>query len=684
MAERIYSLGSDIGGTFTDVAVVDQQTGELYLGKRLTRVGAEHEGIAHAVAATGVPLDRVDVAFHGTTLVINALLQRRGSKAALLTTAGFEDIIFMGRGNRPEIFNPFYARHAPLVTPDLVYGVTGRIDAAGTVVTELDEAGVVALAGTLREQGVESVAICFLNAYVNPAHEQRARELLHRELPGVLVTISSELSGEWREYERSCTTLANAYVAPKVDAYLGSVEGRLRADGFGGALYVLHSAGGALPLEAARAQPIRMVESGPAGGVIGAEHLARSLGLGDVVFFDMGGTTAKSVAIEGNQFQTRDDYWIGGYARGFPVQIPTVDIVEVGAGGGSIAWLENGTRLRVGPISAGALPGPACYDLGGTEPTVTDANVFCGRIQPDFFVGEITLNPEAARKAISDLAQRAGLEPGRLALGILELANLEMATSVRRQTLERGRDPSGYTLIASGGAGPGHACDVAAEVGIRRVLIPPHPGHFSALGMAASQLKAEHRVTIQAALSSVDCDEVNRQLRPIRMELRQRLGSGPDDPASSTRLWAYLRYQGQEHRLKILVSDQGEGELVPAELPALERRFEAEYQANFGRSYPGAGVELVGFEVECLRRVNAVDSFGTGGKADGLAPLGEREVLFNDRQGGRQLTPIFPRGQVEARVGPAIIFEPGSVTVVPPGWTIEQVEGGSILLEREK
>ncbi len=684
MNKSAFTVGSDIGGTFTDVVAVDQATGKLHLGKRLTRSGHEQDGIAAAISETGVAPGDIDIVFHGTTLVINSLLQRRGARTAFITTAGFEDILSLGRGNRPQIFNPFFKRDEPIVPRELCFGVKERVNARGEVVKSLNEAEVRALAKKLSSFEVEAVAICLINGYANPAHEIELRRIIHEHAPEMAVSISSELSGEWREYERGCTTAANAYVMPLMQTYLGSIESRLIADGIVGPLYILHSAGGAIPLEAARNQPIRMVESGPAGGVVGAQRIAKILALGDCVSFDMGGTSAKSAAIENDHFQTREDYWIGGYECGYPVQIPTVDIVEVGAGGGSIAWLEKGSRLRVGPISAGASPGPACYGLGGTQPTVTDANVFCGRIAPEYFVGEIKLDKEAATTAVENLAKQAGIDPLRLALGILELANITMANPVRRLTLERGRDPAGYTMIASGGAGPGHACDVATEVGIRRVLIPPHAGHFSALGMALSQLKAEHRLTVQATLDGLEFDDLNRQLSEVEKELRERLNAAGDrdiaPDAVTNRLWALMRYVGQEHRLRVLAVDNA-SRLKPKDIAPLVETFEKEYQSNFGRTYPNGRIEFVGFEVEVARRVNAVEEY------DGNAELGHhrgfegtKEVIFAERQGGKQETPVMPRSNITVRSGPAVIYESGSIAVVPPGWSISTLQDGSMLL----
>lgn len=686
MTEHKFTFGSDIGGTFTDVVAVDQTNGKLRLGKRLTRPGHEQDGIAAAIAETRVPPENIDIVFHGTTLVINSLLQRRGARTAFITTSGFEDILALGRGNRPQIFNPFFKRNEPIVPAELRFGVNERIDAHGKVTREIDENEIVELAKELKSLAVEAVAICLINGYANPVHEIALRHIINEQAPDIIVSISSDLSGEWREYERGCTTAANAYVMPLMQAYLSSIEDRLKIDGIACPLYILHSAGGAIPLEAARTQPIRMVESGPAGGVVGAQRLAKILGLGDCVSFDMGGTTAKSAAIENNQFQTRDDYWIGGYECGYPVQIPTVNIVEVGAGGGSIAWLEHGGRLRVGPISAGASPGPACYGLGGIQPTVTDANVFCGRIASEYFLGEIRLDRGAATAAIENLAAQAGIDPLRLALGILELANIEMASSVRRQTLERGRDPAGYTLVASGGAGPGHACDVAAEVGIKRVLIPPHAGHFSALGMALSQLKAEHRFTVQATVDGLDFGELNQNLAEIERGLRKRLGvplEGSDLGAVSNRLWALMRYVGQEHRLRVLAVDDAP-RLRPEDIEPLVDAFEREYQSNFGRTYPNARIEFVGFEVEVARRVNAVEEY------DGNAELGRyqgfegmKQVIFFERQGGQLETPVMLRSNISVSAGPAVIYEPGSIAVVPPGWSISTLQDGSILLVAE-
>jgi N-methylhydantoinase A len=443
-------LSADVGGTFTDVAAFDETTGALRLGKTLTTPQRLVTGIENGVGKAGTRFQAAGLFLHGTTVAINTILERSGARCALLTTQGFRDIYEIGRVNRPESYNLFFNKHTPLIDRDLRFEIAERIDSQGSVLVPLDEEQVRTVVRDAVKAGVEAVAILFLHSYRNAAHEKRAKEIVESEFPQLFVTASHELSQEYREYERTSTAAANAYVGPRVQRYLTEMEAHLHEAGFGGNFLIVQSTGGLFGVDDARRSCIRMLESGPAAGVVGAKALCDSIGIPSAIAFDMGGTTAKAGVIDRGHVLMTGGALIGGYATGLPVQMPMIDIQEVGTGGGSIARVEVGKALRVGPESAGASPGPACYGLGGTEPTITDANLVLGRLAPDRFLGgEMKLDLAAAKKALTDkIAKPLGLDPIEAAEGILRIANTKMAHVVRWVTTERGLDAADFSRVA--------------------------------------------------------------------------------------------------------------------------------------------------------------------------------------------------------------------------------------------
>ena len=673
-------IGADIGGTFTDIASI--QAGRLRVGKRLTTHGSEGDGIIQAVADAEVPLtDAHTVIAHGHTLVINALLERKGAHTALVTTQGFGDMLDVGRGSRPEMFNFRYRRDPVLIPPERRYELAERAYADGEIAIAPSAADLASLVHQLREAEIESVAVAFLNSYVQPANERHVRDYLQAALPGVAVSISSDLSRQWREFERFTTATANAYVAPVAERYVVRLIDDLRRRGFAGEFVVLDSNGGALSVDTARRYPVRTVESGPVAGVLAARDLAVRFSFENVATIDMGGTTAKSCLIERGRSASTELYWIGGFDRGFPLQIHCIDVTEVGAGGGSIAWMDESGRLRVGPQSASSHPGPASYGFGGTHPTVTDANVYCGRLDTDNFVGSLTLDADAAREAIDRLGQKLGLDSDRLALGILKLANLSMAAAVRRQTIERGRDPREFLLIAYGGAGPMHACEVAAEVGITRVVVPLFPGHFSAIGMLGVNLRFDRRELFRARLDEVRRLALGAVIARIGHELEVDMRSGNllDRVHASFSHSLALRYQGQDHTL-----------MIPARTPGLSldedfaaffrKSFEEEYLRRYGHLDPQAAVEIVELEVVVERQI------GTSEAEDPqLVPGPESRITSRFSLDGHPVTSeviaraALPRDQTFS--GPMIVYEEGATTVLPPGVTGEVAASGELLLD---
>ena len=671
-------LGVDIGGTFTDLAFASKEV--FAVGKTLTTPGEEQNGVLAAIEQAGVDLARPGLVFaHGTTLIINSYLERRGARTALVTTAGFGDVHEMGRGNRPEIFNPFYRRNSALVPTELRFEITERVHSNGDVIRRPSVGELSDLVRKLKRKGVESVAVGFLNSYVQSENEEFVGKYISDHLPGVPVTISSDISRQWREYERFTTAAANAFVRPLVAEYLDKLLASVGAKQFAGEFVVLDSAGGALDPNTARSYPIRLVESGPVAGVIGARDLGISLGIDQLVSFDMGGTTAKCCLIEGGSYASTELYWVGGYSVGFPVAVPTVEVTEVGAGGGSIAWKDDDGRLHVGPRSAGANPGPACYGLGGLQATVTDANLVAGRLPEHHFAETISLDLDAGRRSIERLAASLQLSPVRVALGIIRLANLSMAAAVRRQTLERGRDPREFTMVAFGGAGPMHACEVAREVGIRKVVIPLRPGHFSAIGMLKTNVRLEHREAFPAALATIDVGRLQEAISRAGELVRRRVESGSSDQVELTYSLA-IRYHGQEHSL--LVPQPRPGLTVTSHaLVELRALFEEEYVRRYGHLDELSSLEIVFFQVLAERRLPNVSAAQFSATAE--RQIEESVVCFEDYPDGIRADVIAREAlAVGATIlGPCILYEDGCTSVIPPGARAEVAKDGSLIVD---
>ncbi len=495
-------VGVDIGGTFTDL--VGYRDGVIITSKTSTVPADPTDGIVMALNLAGCKLAAMDEMIHGATIAINTVLEHKGAKTALLTTAGMRDVYAVGRGNRPDAFNLFFHRPRPLVPRDLTFELRERMNAAGEILVPLDPVAVVARAQQLVALGIEAVAVCFLHSYANPAHEILAGELLRRELPALFVTLSHEILREFREYERTSTTVLNAFVGPRVSRYLSRFEGFAKELQFGGQIAIMRSNGGTMSVGEARRAPVAMMESGPVAGMIGAGRVAQILGIERAIGFDMGGTTAKTSLITEGVAPIEEGYVIGDAFSGQPMQLPVVDIVEVGAGGGSMAWCDERGGLHVGPQSAGADPGPACYGRSGVEPTVTDADLILGRLNDARFLGgRMQLDRARGETAIGQIGQKLGLDTLRAALGIAIIVDSAMSLAVRAVSVKRGIDPRETTLIAFGGAGPLHAVAIAREISIPKVVIPKLPGAFSALGMLMAQWRQDFVRTLIGELGKV-------------------------------------------------------------------------------------------------------------------------------------------------------------------------------------
>ena len=678
-------LAADIGGTFTDVAAFDEASNRLLLGKSLSTPQAMVEGIEVSVAKAGTHFAETGLFLHGSTVAINTMLERTGAKTALVTTRGFRDVYEIGRINRPDSYNLFFQKHAPLVPRRHCYEVTERMFADGRVHTPLDEAELLALADVLEQERIEAVAVLFLHCYRNPAHELRAKGLLQQRLPQVFISTSHELSQEYREFERCSTVVANAFIGPRVRRYLGEIGERIEREGFRGSFLVVQSTGGLFELDKAKSECIRILESGPASGVIGTQALCHALAMNDAIAFDMGGTTAKAGVILNGRALTTGHALIGGYDRALPVQVPTIDIFEVGTGGGSIARVEHGGALHVGPRSAGAEPGPACYGRGGKEPTITDANLLLGRLGADRFLGgEMKLDFAAAENAMRQrIAEPLGLSVTDAANGILRIAATKMSYAVKGVTTERGLDVGSFALVAYGGAGPLHATAVAREIGIRKVIIPRAPGHFSAFGMMFADLRYDYVRTRFTRLDQLDFAAFETVYRELERQGRQAIADSAVMPREVVVHRSLdMRYVGQEHSVTVDIPHEY---FANRDRTGIKALFDAVHEQRYGTSAPAEPAEIVSLRTTVTGEVEKPNLEAIAGGSDvppEAAKTGSRKAYFA-AAGGFVDTPTFARSALLAgnRIeGPALIEEHASTTVALPNDSVEVDAVGNLII----
>ena len=674
-----FQLAVDVGGTFTDLVAAPEgqgcQTAPIR-SKVRTTPGQFEAGVLDALIASSVPPSAVRTFIHGSTIVINAITERRGTRTAFVTTQGFKDILLIGRGNRPDLYNLAYHKPPPLVPRSLCYELAERMSHLGEVIEPLDEEQIGVVVEQLRHAGVGAVALCLLHSWANPAHEARAASLMRLRLPGIAVVASHEISGEWREYERSSTSVLSAYVQPAVVKYLESLRRELARQGLTADSFVMRSNGGVCTFDHAQRSPITLLESGPAAGVTAAAALGERIGSPHVLTLDIGGTTAKTSAVRNGRIPVRSLHHIEATpsSPGYPVQVPVVDITEIGAGGGSLARVDRAGNLHVGPVSAGAQPGPACYATGGYGATITDANLVAGWLNPEFFLGgAIQLDVSAAEKALGDLGRAIGTDAQTAARGVLRVGLARMANALRLVTLQRGHDPRDYAFVAFGGAGPVHAAMLARELGIRQVVIPPGPGHFSAFGMLAGEIRADAACTGIGKLEPAQLAAVvDRAERDARREL------GSVGPPVRIRRYASLRYRGQEHTIEVPVPA---GPIGPAEVASLRREFDMrsfELYA-FSLSEP---LELVGARATAAIPADAPawtwgDGCGCGGRE-----VPSRLVDF-DSHGGRLETIVLDRCSLapgDVLAGPCVIEETAATTLVLPGQVVHCDELGNLIV----
>ncbi|MGE3935942.1 MAG: hydantoinase/oxoprolinase family protein [Rhodospirillaceae bacterium] len=678
-------LAADIGGTFTDVTAFDEKTGRLSFGKALSTPDRLVEGINAGVAKAGADYAAAGLFLHGSTIAINTILERTGATTALITTEGFRDVYEIGRINRPDSYNLYFQKHRPLVERALCFEVAERVLADGEVLVPLDEDAVAELADDLAARGVDAVAILFLHCYRSPDHEARAKKIIEARQPQMFVSASHELSQEYREFERTSTVVANAYIGPKVRRYIGEIDDHLRRAGFGGSFMIVQSTGGLYESSQARTYCVRMLESGPAAGVIGTQALCRTLGLDGAIAFDMGGTTAKAGVIYQGEALTTGAALIGGYEKALPIQIAMMDIFEVGTGGGSIARVEKGGALHVGPQSAGAQPGPACYGLGGTEPTVTDANLVLGRLGADRFLGgEMKLDARAAERALKEkVADPLGMDVTAAADGILRIATTAMSYAVKGVTTERGMDVGDFALVAYGGAGPLHATQIARELGMRNVIVPMAPGVFSAFGMLYSDLRYDFVRTWFTRLHEADFDQVEAVYRDLEEEGRRIVGAASVTPAKVTvKRAADMRYVGQEHAVTV---DLPMKLFAKKDRDGIKRAFDAQHEIRYGTSAPDERAEVVSLRttVTGILKKPPQEKIKAGrAEPPKAAATGRRKVYF-DAAGRYVNTPTYARAALTAgnRIkGPALIEEHASTTVLMPGDALKVDAWGNLVI----
>jgi len=676
-------IAVDIGGTFTDLVAVDDR-GQVYRSKSLTTPDDLARGIQDCLSGAQIDVAGANFFVHGSTVTINAVLERKGARTGLITTKGFRDVYEIGRGNRPEGYNLFFKRPVPLVSRDLRMEVNERLYASGELLQPLDDQSVMAAIDVLKSAGVESVAVCLLHSYANPIHEKRLGELLRQYFPEAYVSLSHEILREFREYERTSTTVLNSYVGPIVSGYLVSLEKMLGDAGFSGTFRVMQSNGGVMSAETAMKMPVTMMESGPVAGVIAAAHLGEQLDCRHIISFDMGGTTAKASLIKDFHPEVTSSYYVGGYVSGHPMMLPVVDLVEVGNGGGSIAWIDPAGGLKIGPQSAGASPGPACYGQGGTEPTVTDANLIVGRIDPEYFLGSgIRLQREKAAQAITEkIGQPLGLSLEEAALGILTIANFNMSLAVRAVSVEKGYDPRDCVLVPSGGGGALHAIAIARELSVPRVIIPPMPAHFSAFGMLLADLKHDYVQTFVRELSETtgaEIADVFVSLEKSATEILTEEGAAREQIV--LRRFLDMRYRGQEYTLPVPINEDLR---AISDFNAIRSRFDQLHQEHYGHSAPKEPVVMVNLRLSALGRFEnrlslASSSSGGGEKGE----RGKRRVIFDSGQQPVDC-PIYLRSGFKAgdRLdGPAVIEEQGATILLYPGDKMRVNELGHLVID---
>ena len=674
-------VGVDVGGTFTDFVLVDEKRDLIFTGKRLTTPEdpglAITDGLERLVSESGTSVPELDAVVHGTTLVANTIIERKGAKVGLITTKGFRDSLEMGREIRYDLYDLFFEKPEPLAPRFLRQPVDERIDAKGNVLRPLDENTLGAAAEKLVAEGVEAIAICFMHAYANDAHERQAKEILDAKYPDMPITTSTEVAPEIREYERANTACANAYVLPLMQRYLGDLSQKLSDQGLKQPLYLMQSGGGIASVTRGQAAPIHLIESGPAAGATAGAFYGRLTGTERVISFDMGGTTAKMCLIEEYEPEHAHEFEAGRVRRfkkgsGLPLKVPVIDLIEIGAGGGSLARVDNMGLLKVGPDSAGSEPGPVCYGLGGTQPAVTDADLLLGYLSPEYFLGgEMDLDLGLVKDAVEEkLANVTGLSVEEVAAGIHTIVNENMASATRMYIAEKGRDPRRYALVASGGAGPVHAYGMAKLLKISRVICPLGAGVLSALGFLVAAPGTDSVRSYVSRLENLDWDRLNRLFREMEEEAMAQIVEAGADPATVTmRRRADMRYSGQGFEIDVPVPD---GEMDGSAADVMRQSFLDKYQELFGRQIDDLPIEALTWRIYASGPTPNVELNFAGQQIDEEpSDKGERQVYFPET--GYATCRIYNRYALkpgDSFRGPAVIEERESTAVAGPDTTV--------------
>lgn len=662
-------LATDIGGTFTDVVYFDEETGELKLAKSLTTPHDLTQGIVNSVKQGGINGRDVGFFVHGGTTVINAITERKGVRTALVTTAGFRDILEIARGNRPDLYNLRFVKETPFVPRALRFEVRERVDAKGRVLDPLHLEDLDTIVEVCEREGVEAIAVLFLHSYVAPAHEIACAENLRKRLPGIPITASHQITREWREYERANTAVLNAYVQPIVQQYFDRLEARLVELEVDCPYFEMQSNGGTTSFGWAREHPITLIESGPAAGVNGAAIISELCGEPDIIYLDIGGTTAKCSTLHNGQAGITTEYRLEWTRTkfGYPVRTPVVDLVEIGAGGGSIAWFDPAGSLNVGPASAGADPGPACYGRGGKQPTVTDSKLLTGVINPDYFaVGQFTLDVAKAEAALKPVAQRLGTTVEGAAVSIIRVVDANMINALKRISIQRGHDPREFALVAGGGGGPMHAALLGRELGVKEVIVPLYPGLFSAWGMLAAEPRRDFVRTSLSLADATTIEQISVLFAELKTEAEgyfRRDGAASADDLSMS-CSCDMRYLGQEHSVTVSL------DLETATLASLLSDFHETHERTYTFRLEDTPVEFVTYRLKARARVPRpeIRKLDYEGRSAEAAFKGRRLVNFGDD--GKHEAVIFERSRLPpafVAYGPIIVEEATSTTIVLPG-----------------
>ena len=688
-----YRLAVDIGGTFTDVVLLAPDGS--YWTKKVSSTPEDYavgiiEGVAQVLNDTGLDGSAVLEIIHGTTVASNTILENKGAKTALITTRGFRDVLELRRLRVPQLYSVFYEPPTPLVERRLRLEVDERVDSGGAVITTLSEDDVETALDRIEEDGAESVAVCFLHSYRNPAHERRVGEAIRERLPDIYVSLSVDVLPEIREYERTSTTVVNSYLGPIVKNYLDSLADQLGTAEISAPVHIMQSNGGIMSARQATETPVKIVESGPAAGVVGGDEIGKRVGLQNLITFDMGGTTAKASLIEDGRRSWTTEHEIGAgislssrlvKGGGHAIKVPVMDLAEVGAGGGSIVWIDRGGALRVGPRSAGAMPGPACYDTGGTEPTVTDANVVLGYVNPRRLAGgAVELRPELARRVLDErVAGPLGMETLEAAYGVHTVANVTMIRAIRAVSTYRGRDPRDFSMLAFGGSGPIHAVAMARSLSVATVIVPPASGVFSAVGLLQAQAESHFVLTFFGRLSQVDPETLDGAYGTMKERAEASLVE--EGYSAADLVWqrsADLRYVGQAYELTV----QAPGDRLGASgVILLEERFHEEHERTYGHKAPGESVEMVNLRLTA--RAASSQSLPTtpiAGADDHERT--SRDVYFGPDHGSLETAIVSRSDLADRRLdGPLVVEEYDVTTVVPPGSSAQLDEWSNIVID---